>query len=36
MNNGYTLDYLVSGVDKPRGYLFRWLDGFKNDPASAG
>ena len=36
MNNGYTLDYLVSGVDKPRGYLFRWLDGFRNDPASAG
>jgi len=26
MNNAYTLDYLISGQDKPRGYLFRWLD----------
>jgi hypothetical protein len=26
MNNAYTLDYLISGEDKPRGYLFRWLD----------
>jgi len=26
MNNTYTLDYLISGQDKPRGYLFRWLD----------
>ncbi|MDH3220279.1 MAG: NAD-binding protein [Gammaproteobacteria bacterium] len=26
MNNAYTLDYLVTGEDKPRGYLFRWLD----------
>ncbi len=25
MNNVYTLDYLISGQDKPRGYLFRWL-----------
>jgi len=26
MNNAYTLDYLISGRDKPRGYFFRWLD----------
>ena len=26
MNNRYTLDYLISGIDKPRGYLFKWLD----------
>ena len=26
MNNVYTLDYLISGEDKPRGYLFCWLD----------
>jgi voltage-gated potassium channel len=26
MNNAYTLDYLISRQDKPRGYLFRWLD----------
>jgi Trk K+ transport system NAD-binding subunit len=26
MNNAYTLDYLITGRDKPRGYLFRWLD----------
>ncbi len=26
MNNAYTLEYLVSGEDRPRGYLFRWLD----------
>ncbi|MDH3537956.1 MAG: NAD-binding protein [Gammaproteobacteria bacterium] len=25
MNNAYTLDYLISGEDKPRGYVFRWL-----------
>ncbi len=25
MNNAYTLDYLVSGEDKPRGYFFQWL-----------
>ncbi len=25
MNNVYTLDYLVTGEDRPRGYLFRWL-----------
>lgn len=25
MNNAYTLDYLVNGYDKPRGYLFRWI-----------
>ncbi|MCP4982293.1 MAG: potassium channel family protein [Gammaproteobacteria bacterium] len=26
MNNVYTLDYLISGRDKARGYLFRWLE----------
>ena len=26
MNNGYTLDYLVTGRDRARGYLFRWLE----------
>jgi len=26
MNNAYTLDYLITGRDKPRGYLFRWLE----------
>jgi Trk K+ transport system NAD-binding subunit len=26
MNNIYTLDYLITGVDRPRGYLFQWLD----------
>ena len=25
MHNAYTLDYLITGQDKPRGYLFRWL-----------
>ncbi|MDH3759516.1 MAG: NAD-binding protein [Gammaproteobacteria bacterium] len=35
MNNGYTLDYLVTGVDKPRGYLFQWLGSFGNRPAEA-
>jgi hypothetical protein len=26
MNNAYTLDYLITGRDKPRGYLFCWLE----------
>ncbi len=25
MNNAYTLDYLISGIDPPRGYVFSWL-----------
>lgn len=25
MNNAYTLEYLVTGEDRPRGYIFRWL-----------
>ena len=25
MNNPYTLEYLVSGEDRPRGYVFQWL-----------
>jgi len=33
MNNAYTLDYLLSGRDKPRGYLFRWLDDRGNKAA---
>ncbi len=24
-NNVYTLDYLVTGIDQPRGHVFRWL-----------
>ncbi len=27
MNNEYTLDWLLSGEDKPRGYFFQWLRG---------
>ncbi len=26
MNNAYTLHYLITGKDKPRGYLFQWLE----------
>lgn len=26
LNNTYTLDYLITGIDKPRGYFFCWLD----------
>ena len=26
LNNVYMLDYLLSGRDKSRGYLFRWFD----------
>ena len=26
MNNGYTLDYLVTGEEKARSYVFRWLE----------
>jgi Trk K+ transport system NAD-binding subunit len=26
MNNVYTLDYLITGEDRARGYLFRWLE----------
>jgi len=25
LNNVYTLDYLITGIDAPRGYLFRWF-----------
>ncbi len=25
LNNVYTLNYLITGIDAPRGYLFRWL-----------
>ncbi|MCG8357076.1 MAG: potassium channel family protein [Kiloniellales bacterium] len=27
MNNEYTLSYLISGVEEPRGWLFKWLNG---------
>ena len=34
MNSINTLDYLVTGVDRPRGYLFQWLGrGLKNSIA---
>ena len=33
MNNAYTLEYLVNGEDRPRGYFFRWLDGRFGKPA---
>ena len=26
VNNIYTLDYLVTGIDRPRGYFFQWLE----------
>ena len=35
MNNAYTLEYLVTGEDRPRGYLFRWLYERGRKPASA-
>ena len=25
INNVYTLDYLITGIDTPRGYLFQWF-----------
>ena len=25
MNNAYTLDYLATGIDAPRGFVFKWL-----------
>ncbi len=36
MNNSYTLDYLITGVDKPRSYFFRWLDSLGGSTAEAG
>ena len=35
MNNIYTLDYLISGIDSPRGYFFQWLERRIGGPASA-
>jgi len=29
LNNPYTLDFLVTGVDAPRGYVFQWLAGLR-------
>jgi hypothetical protein len=25
LNNPYTLAYLITGIDAPRGYVFQWL-----------
>jgi hypothetical protein len=25
LNNPYTLEYVVTGIDPPRGYFFEWL-----------
>lgn len=33
MNNSYTLDYLICGVDKPRGLIFQWLARHGHAPA---
>lgn len=30
INNACTLHYLVTGIDAPRGYLFRWFAGKLN------
>ena len=30
MNNAYTLHYLITGIDAPRGYFFQWLEGLRN------
>ena len=35
MNNEYTLDWLLTGEDKPRGYFFQWLQERANDRAPA-
>jgi len=35
MNNAYTLEYLVTGEDRPRGHLFRWLDARGRKPVSS-
>ena len=35
MNNIYTLDYLVSGEDRPRGYIFQWLEARSGRSAGA-
>lgn len=29
MNNPYTLDYLITGIEAPRGYVFQWLAGLR-------
>jgi Trk K+ transport system NAD-binding subunit len=34
MNNTYTLDYLITGIDAPRGYFFRWVEGLRNEKKS--
>lgn len=35
MNNPYTLDYLISGEDRPRGYVFQWLLERRRPPETA-
>ena len=29
MNNSYTLHYLITGIDAPRGTFFRWVEGLR-------
>ncbi len=29
MNNAYTLHYLITGIDAPRGLFFRWVEGLR-------
>ncbi len=36
LNNPYTLNYLITGKDQPRGYVFRWINQRNNSGASAG
>jgi Trk K+ transport system NAD-binding subunit len=35
LNNPYTLDFLLTGVEAPRGYVMRWLAGTRPPPATA-
>ena len=30
MNNTYTLNYLITGQDAPRGYIFQWIEKWRN------
>jgi hypothetical protein len=34
INNIYTLNYLITGEDQPRGYLFRWIESLRSKPVS--
>ena len=33
-NNAYTLEYLVTGTEPARGYIFRWLENARGKPAA--